>query len=160
MKKTLALILTLVLCFSLLTACSNDPTQADFENYLNIETAEVNNNYSAIAEEAGKWGEFTTDAEWVASLQDTLIPLVEDSLAKLAEINPETEKVQALKAKYVSVFEAYKEAFTMILDGVQTVDEAKLTDGNETLNAGVALLDEYNAGLEALAAEFGMAIEY
>ena len=159
MKKTLALILALVMCFALLTACG-DPTTADFENYMNVDMVDVNANYDAIAEECANWANFTTDAEWVASLQEKLIPLTDESLAKLAEAAPETEKVQALKAKYVAVFEAYKAGFASILDGVNAQDEAKLTDGTAKIEEGIALLDEYNAGLEALAAELGMTIGY
>jgi len=159
MKKTLALILMLVFCFSLLTACG-DPVEADFENYLNVATVEVNNNYTKLTEEVGNWANLESDEALAASLNDTLIPLVNDSIAKLEAISPETEPVQALKAQYVAVYQAYKEAFSLMSSAASTGDEAQFTQGEEKLSEGVELLNTYNAGLETLAAEYGYTVEY
>jgi len=81
-------------------------------------------------------------------------------MAKLETINPATEEVQEIKAKYVKVMEAYKEGLTLILEGVQEQDEAKQNAGAEKISEGIAYLDEYNAALEAAAAEYGAEIEY
>lgn len=159
MKKTLALILALVLCFSLLTACG-DPTEADFENYLNVDMVDVNANYSAMTEETNNWNNYTTNEEFITSLQEVILPLIDDSLTKLAAIEPETEKVQALKAQYVSAMESYKEGFSLYLEAFRTNDETKSAAGDEKINTGVETINEYNKGLEALAAEFGATIEY
>jgi len=157
MKKTLALILALVMCFSLLTACGN-PIQADFEQFLNVDMVDVNANGDAIAEEFEKFESFTTEAEWIDCLNG-IVPMLDDSLTKLAAINPETAEVQALKAKYTSAMEAYKEAVVLILEGFNNADEAKLTEGNEKLNEGIAFINEYNEDSIALAEELGLTIE-
>jgi len=159
MKKTLALILMTVIALTIFTGCG-DPVYDDFENFLNVEMTEVNANYTKITEEAGKWGEFTDLAQLEASLKDVMLPLVDESMAKLETINPATEEVQEIKAKYVKVMEAYKEGLTLILEGVQEQDEAKQNAGAEKISEGIAYLDEYNAALEAAAAEYGAEIEY
>lgn len=159
MKKIITLIIAAVMTLSLLTACGN-PVYDDFENFLNVQMVDVSANYEKITAEAAKWEAMETTEELVASLKDVLIPTVEDSLTKLAAINPETEEVKNLKDKYVKIMEAYKEGFNLTLSGVETNDEEVMTKGSDKLTEGVNLLDEYNAGLEALAEEVGAEIEY
>lgn len=158
MKRFLAILLTAVLAFSLLTGCGN-PVFDDFENFLNVEMVEVNANYDEIKAQAGSMGEID-DASFESSIKDGLLPLIEDSLTKLEKINPQTDEVKALKEKYVAVMEAYKEGFSQILDGVETQDEEKLLAGSAKVEEGVTLLDEYNEALETLAKEVGAEIEY
>lgn len=159
MKKLLALLITVVMSFTLLAGCG-DPVFDDFENYLNVEMKEINTNYDAITEETGKWANMEEDAELVSSLQDILLPTVEDSLNRLKNVTTETEEVKALKDKYVEVMEAYKAGFEDILAGIQAVDEDKMNAGTEKVEKGMELLDEYNEGLEKLAEEFDAEIEY
>ncbi len=159
MKKFLAFLLTACMAFTVLAGCGN-PLYDDFENFLNVEMVDVNANYDKIKAEAASWEGFEEDAQLEASLNDTLLPLVEDSLAKLEEITPETTEVTEVKNKYVKVMEAYKEAFTDILAGITEQDEAKVDAGNARLTEGIELLEEYNAALEALAEEVGAEIEY
>ena len=160
MKKITALLLMAVMSLTLLTGCLSDPVYDDFENFLNVEMSEVNANYVKITEEAAKWAEFEEDAELATSVKDVLLPLVDDSLEKLANINPETEEIKELKAKYVKVMDAYKEGFTMIFEALEAQDADKMNEGNAKLEDGIALLDEYNAALEAKAEELGAEIEY
>lgn len=159
MKRIFAIALTFVMAFSLLTGCGN-PVHDDLVNYLNNQMTEVNANYEKITAEAATWVELEEVDALVLSLTDVLIPLVDDSLTKLSDINPETDEVKVLKDKYVSVMDAYKAGFELILAGVQENDEAKMTEGDAKINEGIALLDEYNQGLEALASEVGAEIEY
>lgn len=159
MKKTLSFLLLVVLTVTLLAGCGN-PVYDDFENFLNVEMVDVNAIYEEIKTEAATWTELEDIADLKTSISDVLLPLCDESLAKLADINPETEEVQALKAKYVSVIEAYKEGFTTTLAAVEANDVAQMEEGSAKISEGIALLDEYNAGLEALAEEVGAEISY
>ena len=158
MKKFLSLLLVFVLSCSILTGCS-DPVYDDFENFLNVEMVGVNANYDKITEEASKWAEYEDIEMLVSSIEDTLIPLVDESLAKLEGIEPETDEVKELKEKYVKVMDAYKEGFEKVLTGINENSEEQIEEGNEKINEGIELLDEYNAGLDALAEEVGAEIE-
>ena len=89
-----------------------------------------------------------------------MIPKCDETLDMLSKIELETEEVKALKDKFTKVIELYKEGFSTLLAGFEAADEAMVTDGSAKLEEGVAVLDEYNAGLEALAAESGSTIEY
>lgn len=159
MKKILALLLMVVMSFTLLTGCS-DPVYDDFENFLNVQMVDVNANYEKIKTEAGSWTEIENTELLISSINGTLLPLIDDSLEKLDKINPETEEVKDLKAKYVKVMEAYREGFEIILAGVQANDAQQMEVGSEKINEGLKLLDEYNAALEALAEKVGAEIEY
>lgn len=142
-----------------LTGCTN-AVYDDFQNFLNVEMVEVNANYDKLLEELAVWDTLEYDAEIAEFIKASLIPLVDDSLAKLTKINPETVEVQEIKAKYVKVMEAYKAAFEDMYTAFSTGDEAVLEEGNAHLDEGMVLLDEYNAALEALAAEVGAEIQY
>lgn len=159
MKKVLAFLLMVVMATALFTGCSN-PVYDDFENFMNVEMVEVNADYEKITAEVGTWENLESDAELAKSLKEVLIPLVDGSLEKLNAITPETDEVKEVKAKYVKVMEAYKAGFESYLAACETQDEAKISEAETKLNEGVELLNEYNAALEALAAEVGAEIEY
>ena len=159
MKKFTALLIATVMILASLTGCTN-AVYDDFQNFLNVEMVEVNANYDKLLEELTVWDTLEYDAEIAEFIKASLIPLVDDSLAKLTKINPETVEVQEIKAKYVKVMEAYKAAFDDMYTAFSTGDEAVLEEGNAHLDEGMVLLDEYNAALEALAAEVGAEIQY
>ena len=159
MKKIFALLLMVVMSFTLLTGCS-DPVYDDLENFLNVEMKEVTENYTKITTEIGTWETLEDDAAIKKSIDDTLLPLVNGSLEKLKDINPETEEVKAIKDKYVKVMEAYKVAFETLAEGCETQDEATISTATEKLEEAVSLLDEYNKALEELAKEHGSEVEY
>lgn len=159
MKKFTALLIATVMMLASLTGCTN-AVYDDFQNFLNVEMVEVNANYDKLLEELAVWDTLEYDAEIAEFIKASLIPLVDDSLAKLTEINPETDEVKEIKAKYVKVMEAYKAAFEDMYTAFSTGDEAVLEEGNAHLDEGMVLLDEYNAALEALAAEVGAEIQY
>lgn len=159
MKKFLSILITVILSISLLSGCS-DPIYDDFEHFLNVEMTDVNENYEKLKAEVGNWESYGDNSALEASLSDILLPLVDDSLTRLENITPETEEVQALKDKYVQVMEAYKDGFEKVLSGLSEHDEDKVLEGNESLEKGVELLNEYNTALENLASEVGGDIEY
>ena len=159
MKKILALLLMVVMSFTLLTGCS-DPVYDDLENFLNIEMVEVNADYEKLTAEVGTWETLEDDAAIKKSIDDTLLPLVNGSLEKLKDINPETEEVKAIKDKYVKMMDAYKASFEVLSEGCETQDEATINTGNEKLEEALKLLDEYNKALEELAKEHGSEVEY
>ena len=159
MKKIFALLIMVVMSFTLLTGCS-DPVYDDLENFLNVEMKEVNADYTQVTAEVGTWETLEDDAAIKKSIDDTLLPLVNGSIEKLKSITPETEEVKAIKDKYVKVMEAYKTGFEALSEGCETQDEATVTAGNDKLVEAVELLDEYNKALEELAKEHGSEVEY
>ncbi|MBE6623795.1 MAG: hypothetical protein E7621_06410 [Ruminococcaceae bacterium] len=159
MKKIFALLLMVVMSVTLLAGCS-DPVYDDLENFLNVEMKEVNEEYTKLTEEVGKWEAFEDDADIKKSIDSVLLPLVNSSLEKLKSITPETEEVKAIKDKYVKVMDAYKTGFEALSEGCETQEEATINAGSQKLEEAVELLDEYNKALEELAKEHGSEVEY
>ena len=159
MKKIITLSLALVMVLALFTACG-DPVEAELTNFLNVEMVDVNANYEKLKEEVGKWETMEEDADFIKSLDEVLIPLCDDSLAKVNAIALETEEVKNVQAKYVKVMETYKGSFEMMSAAAKAGDAEKVQESMESLGEAVTYLDEYNAALEELAAQFGSEIEY
>ena len=160
MKKIFALLLMAVMSVTLLAGCGTDPVYEDLSNYLNVEMVEVNADYEKITAEVGTWETLEDDNAIKKSIDDTLLPLVNGSLEKLKDINPETEKVKEIKDKYVKMMDAYKASFEILAEGCETQDEATINAGSQKLEEAVELLDEYNKALEELAKEHGSEVEY
>ena len=159
MKKIFALLLMVVMSFTLLTGCS-DPVYDDLENFLNVEMVEINADYEKITAEVGTWETLEDDTAIKKSIDDTLLPLVNGSLEKLKDITPETEEVKAIKDKYVKVMETYKTGFEALSEGCETQEEVTINAGSQKLEEAVELLDEYNKALEELAKERGSEVGY
>ena len=159
MKKLLAILLMVVMSVATLSGCG-DPIYDDLENFLNTQMKEVNADYEKLTAEVGTWETIEDDAALAKSINETLVPLVDGSLAKLKDINPATEEVKELKEKYIKVMNAYKEGFTALAKGCETQEDADIEAGNAGIEKALQLLDEYNKGLEELAKEHGAEIEY
>lgn len=159
MNKLLLFVPPVIFLLVILSGCSN-PVYDDFENYINVEMREVSENYEKITTEAVRWAEFKEDAQYITSIEAVILPLVNDSIERLENINPVTEDIQAIKARYVKVMDAYKEGFTLILDGFKEPDEDKMTAGIDKITYGISLLSEYNTTLEEKAKELGAEIGY
>ena len=91
---------------------------------------EINADYEKITAEVGTWETLEDDIAIKKSIDDTLLPLVNGSLEKLKDINPETEEVKAIKDKYVKVMETYKTGFETLSEGCETQDEATINAGS------------------------------
>ena len=150
-KKVMAGMLMGIMVIGMLTGCGGDPVADDFEKFLNTDMVDVNANYDKIKEESAKWGDLETNEEIKDSINNGIMPNIDDSLDKLSKIKPE---------KYVKVMEAYKEGYTKMLEACDTNDEQTVTEATEKIDEGIKLLDDYNNALESLAKEKDMKIEY
>lgn len=160
LKKIIIGMLTLVMALGMLTGCGPDPVETDFSKFLNENMTDVNANYTKITKECGKWESLENDEQLISSINDTLLPTVNDSLKKLEEIKPETDEVKALKDKYVKVINAYKDGFESMQKAAKAGDEAGVTAATDKIQKGVELLDDYNKSLESLAKQFDMEVQY
>lgn len=159
-KKVMAGMLMGIMVIGMLTGCGGDQVADDFEKFLNTDMVDVNANYDKIKEESAKWGDLETNEEIKDSINNGIMPNIDDSLDKLSKIKPETDEVKAIKEKYVKVMEAYKEGYTKMLEACDTNDEQTVTEATEKIDEGIKLLDDYNNALESLAKEKDMKIEY
>ena len=159
LKKIIAAVLLTVMAMGVLTACG-DPVASDFEKFLNTDMVDINANYDKLKEEMTKWDKFETVDEISNSVNNVILPNINDSMEKLAAITPETDEVKEIKAKYEKVLKTYKEGYEIMLDYCATNDDAKADEANTKIDEAIGYLNEYNAALEALAKEKDMQIEY
>ena len=147
-KKVMAGMLMGIMVIGMLTGCGGDPVADDFEKFLNTDMVDVNANYDKIKEESAKWGDLETNEEIKDSINNGIMPNIDDSLDKLSKIKPETDEVKAIKG------------YTKMLEACDTNDEQTVTEATEKIDEGIKLLDDYNNALESLAKEKDMKIEY
>ena len=98
-KKVMAGMLMGIMVIGMLTGCGGDPVADDFEKFLNTDMVDVNANYDKIKEETAKWGDLETNEEIKDSINNGIMPNIDDSLDKLSKIKPETDEVKAIKEK-------------------------------------------------------------
>ena len=160
MKKLLSLALTFMMAVTLLTGCGSDPILEDLEQYLNVDMNEVNGKYDIVKTESGNLANMESVDELLSSVNDTILPAIYEAIDLLAAVEPETAEVKTIKEKYESTFLAYKEGFEMFATALETEDENLLDQANTKIEEGLDLLNDYNAALEELAAEYDMEIQY
>ena len=91
-KKVMAGMLMGIMVIGMLTGCGGDPVADDFEKFLNTDMVDVNANYDKIKEETAKWGDLETNEEIKDSINNGIMPNIDDSLDKLSKIKPETDE--------------------------------------------------------------------
>ncbi|MBR5485806.1 MAG: hypothetical protein IKV41_04785 [Oscillospiraceae bacterium] len=159
-KKFMAILFTVVMVFTVLTGCAGDPVAEEFEKFLNTDMAAVNTNYEELKTAVEESANLTSDEEIAHCIENSILPIINESLDMLSKIELQTEEVKAVKAKYEKVLLAYKEGYEKLLEACSTGDEATVNEAVAKIDEGVVLLDEYNAALETLAAEHGLEVQY
>ena len=125
-----------------------------------IRDRDVNANYEKLKTEVSTWTGFTDNAQYETSINDKLLPIIDESLDKLSKIELKSDEVKALKEKYKKVLDTYKEGFTSFLTAVQNNDEEGAQTAQTKISEGASLIAEYNTALETLAKEKDMEVKY
>jgi len=160
MKKFMTGILAIIMVLSMLTGCGSDQVADEFEKFLNTDMVEINENYEKLKAESAKWENLETNKEIMDSINNTILPNINDSLEKLSKIELQTEEVKAIKDKYEKMLLTYKEGYEKLLEACTTNDDAAFSAASAKIEEGVNILDQYNSALEALAKEKDMVVKY
>ena len=163
MKKLVKFVLGIVasaMVIGALSGCMSDPVADDFTKFMNEDMVEVNANYEALKAESGKWESFETNEEMTNSISNVILPNINESLDKLAAIEPQTDEVKAIKDLYVKMLNTYKEGYEIMLEACNTDDETLVDQASTKIEEGLKLLDEYNSALEKLAKEKDLEVQY
>lgn len=67
---------------------------AALKKFINTDMTAVYEYYEKIRAEVATWEDISADAVFEVSINDRLLPVVNDSLEKLGKIMPETERVR------------------------------------------------------------------
>lgn len=98
----------------------------------------------------GKWQDFKVDAELSKNIYVEVLPLVENSLVKLEEMTPKTEKVTKLKDDYYNVMLTYKAAFIYFMEGIDYAESTRVDEGIAKIYEAAKLDSEYRESLQEL----------
>lgn len=159
MKKFIAFALTLIMSFSVLTGCSSDPVAEELEKFINTDMKDVNAKQKELSAELEKWSTYEDEVAMTTSINDIILPTIEEALDSISKIELSTKEVKALKDTYENGLTTYKDAYELMLSAIETGDEATYTESSEMLVEANDLFKEYNDAAEKLAKEKDMEFE-
>lgn len=157
MRKIVSVLIVVFLIVAFFTSCS-DPVRRDFEEYLE-HMGDIEENHEKIKDEMGKWQDFKVDAELSKNIYVEVLPLVENSLVKLEEMTPKTEKVTKLKDDYYNVMLTYKAAFIYFMEGIDYAESTRVDEGIAKIYEAAKLDSEYRESLQELSETLNIEIE-
>ncbi len=160
MKKLITLLLTVVLSVSMLAGCGGDPVADELEKYLNTDMKDINQKYEDLKTEMGKWEDFSDAQQMIDSIDQVILPNLNDSLDALDKIELSTDEVKAIRDTYKDALETYLDGFNQMRTYFESEDEADYTAAEDKINDALTIINDYNSQLEKLADEKGMTIEY
>ncbi|MBX2896494.1 MAG: hypothetical protein KF763_13690 [Cyclobacteriaceae bacterium] len=146
MKKLIYLPVLLVLL-----QCSPNPVQQDLLNYINVEMPKVAPLESeAVEAYASISGEnYQGDSVMYYTITETVVPKYEEFYSILKDIKPATAEVQSLHKEYVQAAADQLEAFKLILVAIEQQDPQIISEANDDLAEGRALLKMWRADLDS-----------
>lgn len=161
MKKIIATISILLVCFTMLIGCSKDPVQEDLINYINNQLPTIVELESKVTKEyeASTGNNFVDDDTIAKRLKDVIIPASDELLAKSKAIVPATEEVKKVHNKYIASITEQNEALNMLLLAASKHDEAMVKTVNEKLANSDKISNEYVSEVEALKKEHNVVSE-
>jgi len=125
--------------------------QLDLLNYINVEMPKVATlETEAIEAYASISGEnYQGDSLMYFTIVETIVPKYEEFYTILKDIKPATAEVQSLHKEYIQAAADQLEAFKLILDAIEKQDANIITQANDDLAEGRALLKMWRADLDS-----------
>lgn len=157
MKKICKFLLVAVMVLGL-AGCMSDPVQTEFDNFHEVMKGQVVVDLEAMSSGAEKALEKITDTkELERIINEEVIPIIDQAKEKVEKVEVETEKVKAVKDKFVSAMNASKEAQSKLIEAVKNPElESQSVDKS---NEATKLMDEFNQAYKDLAIELGYEFE-
>lgn len=157
MKKLLTLTLTAIMALTVLTGCGSDPLEDDFVKFFNTDMVPISEKAGEIQTATEEWSALGDENAMIEYANNTLIPLVDEALDLMEDINPETDEVKSLKNTFQTGLSAYKEAFEMAVSDLQT--GGTMEEPMAKMEEATAQFNEFDVESDALADELGLELE-
>ncbi|MBX2914774.1 MAG: hypothetical protein KF856_05815 [Cyclobacteriaceae bacterium] len=134
-----------------LLQCGPNPVQQDLLNYINVEMPKVATlETEAIEAYASISGEnYQGDSLMYFTITETVVPKYEEFYSILKNIKPATAEVANLHKQYIQAAADQLEAFKLILDAIEKQDATIITQANDDLAEGRALLKMWRTNLDS-----------
>jgi len=138
----------------------NNLVKQDLENYLDHfeELGQLED--TVIQSFEGVTGEnFVDDETMYTELTETTLPEAEVLLSTLRGIEPETEEVAELHETFIEGWETQKKAFQTFVEGLEENDDSIIEEGNEILDEGYYIINQFSVEIEQLLEEHQVQID-
>lgn len=157
MKKLAKILLVGVMVLGL-AGCMSDPVQTEFDSFHEVMKGQVVSDLDAMATGTDKALEKITDVkEFERIINEEVIPVIDRAKEKVEKVEVETEKVKAVKDKFINALNVSKEAQNKLVEAVKNpeLESQSVDKSNEASN----LMNEFNQAYKDLAIELGYEFE-
>lgn len=157
MNKVCKFLLVAVMVLGL-AGCMSDPVQTEFDGFHEVMKGQVVADLEAMTTNGEKALEKATDIkEFERIIKEEVIPVIDQAKEKVEKVEVETEKVKAVKDKFISALNATKEAQNKLIEAVKNPElESQSIDKS---NEAAKLMEEFNQAYKNLAVELGYEFE-
>ena len=156
MKKVM--IITICL-FLVLAGCSN-PVKDDLLNYINNELPKFADDETTAIEafDFVSGDNYEDDYTMYEVLDEIVIPHYREFLRGIEGITVrlKTKEVRALNEKYIEAGNTQINAFTLLMNIIETQDSSKITDFNERMDKARRLVTEWQVEIQDLCKKNGV----
>ena len=157
MKKLVKILLVCIMVLGL-AGCMSDPVQTEFDSFHEVMKGQVAADLEAMSTGVEKALEKITDEkEFEKIINEEVIPIIDKAKEKVEKVEVETEKVKAVKDKFINALTVNKEAQNKLIEAVKNPElESQSVDKS---NEATKLMDEFNQAYKDLAIELGYEFE-
>ena len=157
MKKAAAFVIALSMVVLLLCGCDTFAKKKAFSDYGNSLQSDVPywNDLSEASDQIGSVNDPTT---MKAVIQSRIIPDLTaiSSQASSRNATISDTEIKTIDTEYVNAVTHMNEAYTLILDGINNNDSAKMNKAMTELNVAMSSLQNYGNGLKAYCGKYGI----
>ncbi|NCU16446.1 hypothetical protein [Pallidibacillus pasinlerensis] len=138
----------------------NDTMEDDLITYLLVDLgyAMILEDEAITAYEEVTGINYTDDETTLEALKNEVIPIYTEFIDELYSIEVSNPRLNDLHALYISGAEKQLEAFHLFVDGIENQNPAKIVEGNELLDEGRELIDQYVESIESISLEYEIPI--
>lgn len=137
-----------------------DTMEDDFITYLLVDLgyAMILEDEAITAYEEVTGINYIDDETTLEALKNEVIPIYTEFIDELYSIEVSNPRLNDLHALYISGAEKQLEAFHLFVDGIENQNPAKIVEGNELLDEGRELIDQYVESIESISLEYEIPI--
>lgn len=154
MKKILASLLVLISLF-VVGGCSNK-NQDEFTKYMyedmqvvNVILLDTMKSYATITDSS-----VVNDKELFSQRKQEIDQKFNNLISKAKEIKPKESKLKEAHDLYIKAFTKQKEAFLLVVDGIENNNTNKINEANKVANEIKSLTEQYTKAINDLKNEY------
>lgn len=133
-----------------------DPIKKDIKLFVEEYNASILNCYDVIQTEAQKITSYTLVSEFEYSVEQVMIPEIDDTISKVQAIPLQTAEVMVMRNKYVDLMKNEKNCYQKLVYAVKLRDQGRIDEVYNLINDIETLRVQYDQEFTELAKEHGV----